>query len=129
MKNLALRMERRQVEALIKYDPVDILFRRRTQIPDGAGGYTWSAYTPLAVGPQEVTLIPFKRRLADMTVNTEMGDVTNYPWTLVAVPEVDVKRGDRFTHNGDEFEVKYLDLKQYVRKACAVDYYSGTNNG
>lgn len=129
MKDLALKMERRQVEALIKYDPVEILFNRRTKISDGAGGYKWSPYAPLPVGPQEVTLIPFKRRLADMTINTEMGHVVNYPWTIVAVPEVDIERGDRFIHNGDEFEVKFLDLKEYVRKMAAVDYYSGTNNG
>jgi len=120
-------MGRRQIEALILADPIDIVLIRREKIPAPGGGWRWGPSTPL--DPQQVTLIPFKRRMTEFLVNTEMGEVPDLPYVLVGRWNLDIERDDTFTYNGDQFEVKTIDIKEEIRIAAQVDYYGAKNNG
>lgn len=116
-------MARRQVDAEIKADPITIIPHRKTKIADGAGGWTWSP--PLPQEPITGTLIPAKRRLTDMLVNTELGDVVNAPYVFLAPSGSDLKRQDTFTWNDDEFVVTQKVIKTEVSITASVDYVGG----
>lgn len=120
-------MARRQISALISEDPVDIVLIRSEDIPDGAGGFRTGPPTPLA--PQRVTILPFKRRMSELVIATEMGDVIDYPYAVVGMYNLDIKRDDEFTWNGEHFVVHAIDVKTEVRTTAQVDYKGGPKNG
>lgn len=119
-------MSRRQVDAEIKADPVMIVLTRQEKVSDGAGG--WRLSEPRDLDPQEVAIVPAKRRLSDMLVNTELGDVVNAPFIVLGRYNLDIERGDHFTWNGDDFKVDQVGIKEEVSKTCPVIYFGGTNN-
>ena len=119
-------MGRRQVRALILADPISVRFIRREKISTPSGGWRWGLETVLA--PQRVTLIPFKRRMTEFLVNTELGDVPDLPYVMLGEWNLDVKEGDTFTHLGEKYEVKTIDLADRETKTAAhVDYYGATS--
>lgn len=130
MPPVALIMERRQIDAIIKSDSVSVVLMRKTKIPTPDNSYRWSKPEPVYKpgtqnDPQRVALIPFKRRLVDMLVNTELGDVETVPYTVVCYPNADILRDDEFEHDGNRFVVKWLDIKKTVRITAGVDYLGG----
>ena len=120
-------MERRQIDALIRSDRVYITLHRRDKIDVPGGGWRWGPEQTL--NPQEVALIPFKRRMTEFLVATELGDVPDLPYTILGRHDLDVRAGDWFLWEGDKYEVITVDLKQEVRVAAHVDYFGGTKNG
>lgn len=121
-------MARRQVQAEIQTDPVDIIPTRKTKVKDGSGGWRWSPPTPIDE-PQTVLIAPAKRRLSDMIVNTELGNVVDYPFILVAKHDADIEQDDTFSWNGEQFQVKSIHIKTEVSKIVQVDYFGGNTNG
>lgn len=120
-------MARRQVHAEIKADPEKIVFYRQEEVPDGVGG---STLTPLAPAfTAEVSIIPAKRRLSTMLVGTELGDVVNYSYIVLARAGVDIRRGDQFWWKGDHFTVQSIHIKTQVSVTAQVDYFGGARNG
>lgn len=119
-------MARRQVAAEIASDPVEVAIIRRPKIDTGDGGWRWGEDATLP--PITVLIMPAKRRLGEMTVNTELGEVPNYPYILLGYHDADIKRDDSFYWNGDRFQVKTLHIKDQVSKTAQIDYYGGTNN-
>lgn len=120
-------MHRRQVDAEIKADPVMITPRRREEVADGAGGSTYTDYVPQQ--DTEVLIMPAKRRMSDMKVNTELGDVIDYPFWLLARHNANIKPGDLFDWAGDVFEVRQIHIKVEASITAGIDYYGGTKNG
>ena len=114
-------MARRQIAAVVDSDSVYITFHRRTKISTPANGWKWGPEETL--DPQEVTLIPFKRRMTDFLVNTELGEVPDLPYVLVGSHDLDIQTGDWFMFQGSKFEVKTIDFKRGVRTAAEADYY------
>lgn len=119
-------MARRQVAAMINSDPIDIILTRTPKVPDGAGGFVKGP--PAVLPSQKVAIHPFKRRFSEMLTNTEMGDIVDYPYVIVGFPDLDIKRDDVFTWQGDQFKVHDVDIKVDVRVKAQVDYYGGTSN-
>ena len=122
-----LLMARRQVAALINSDPVLIPLTRETKVSDGAGGFIKGP--DIVLPPQRVAIHLFKRRFSDMLVNTELGDVVDYPYVVVGFPTLDIARGDKFSWQGNQFEVHAVDIKVDVRIKAHVDYEGGLSNG
>jgi hypothetical protein len=120
-------MARRQISALIAADPVEIVLKRKPKIDAPGGGWRWGPET--ALPPQTVTLVPFKRRLTEFLVNTELGDVPDLPYTVVGHSTLDIKKDDVFQWEGDTYIIKAVDIKLEVRVAAEVDYLGGTKNG
>ena len=128
MVNLIERiMGRRQVDAIIRADPAVITLVRRAKVSTPDGGWRWDS--PATLPPIEVSIVPAKRRLSEMLVNTELGDVVDYPYVILARWNTDIRRNDRFTWNGDQFEVQSIHIKQEQEVIALVDYYGGANNG
>lgn len=120
---------RRVVNAEIKADPITIIPERRVKIDDGAGGWKWSDWVPVEEEGYEVTITTAKRRLADMIAGTELGNVVRAPYVVIARHDTDLRRGDRFTWNGDMFEVQAVQIKTEVEVIAQVDYFGGAHNG
>lgn len=120
-------MARRQIAAMIEADWILVTFRRRPRVETADGGWTFGPEVALA--PQKVRLIPFKRRMTEFLANTELGDVPDLPYILLGRHNLDIQRGDRFTYAQEEFEVKTLDIAEPEVKVVAhVDYYGGNKN-
>lgn len=129
MKNpVELLMERRQIDALINADPSLITPLRKSRVSAPGGGWRW-ADNPTPIGPYEVLIAPAKRRLSDMLVNTELGDVTQYPYIVVARHTAVLKKDDTFVWQGETFVVKSIHIKTSVSVTAQVDYLGGNRNG
>lgn len=122
-----LIMARRQIAAMIRSDPTKLVLYRTSDVPDGAGGFIKGPSTPLVV--QTVLFLPFKRRMSEFLINTELGDLPDLPYVIVGYPDLDIRRDDEFWLNGDHFSVRTVDIKQQVRVAAQVDYFGGASNG
>lgn len=125
MNRTELLMARRQVQAEISSDPVVITPIRKTKINTPDGGWRWSPPTPQ--GAITVLIMPAVRRLGDMLVNTELGEVPDYSYVVLAPHTADLKRDDIFYWEGQEFEVKSIHIKTQVSLTALVDYYGGEN--
>lgn len=127
LSRVELLASRRQIAAMIAADPVDIILKRKQKIDAPGGGWRWGPETPLP--PQTVTLVPFKRRLTEFLINTELGEIPNLPYVVVGDHTLDIKENDVFIWEADTFIVKTIDVKVEVRVAAQVDYLGGTKNG
>lgn len=112
---------RRQVEQMIKDDPITVVFHRRERVAVHGGGWRWGSES--ARPPQEIALIPFKRRMTDFLVNTELGEVVNLPYVFVGRWNLDVEQDDWFTYGGDKYVIHTIDLKTEIRISGQVDYF------
>lgn len=129
VKGVELVAARRQIDAMIKADPVAVVFRRKTKVETADGGWKWSDLLPLP-DPQEIRLIPFKRRMTEFLKNTELGDVSDLPYVILGRHNLDVAKEDIFTINDQVYQVKTIDTAEpEVKTACQVDYYGGGVNG
>lgn len=122
---------RRQIAQMIEDDPTEVVLRRRERVEVPGGGWRWADPvdgTPLK--PQTVKLIPFKRRMTQFLVGTELGPMADLPYVLLGYHDMDIQKDDLFTFEGGEFEVKTLDLSEpEIKLAAAIDYYGGGVNG
>lgn len=123
MNRIELMMHRREIAAFIKADPVSVTLtpHQRTKTP--SGGWKSEALPPRQ--PQDVRLVPFKRRLTDVTSNNTAGEVTIVPYELIGNSDVEVARGDTFTWGDEQFKVEWVDIRRDVRVAAGVDYLGG----
>lgn len=120
---------RRVVDAEINADPITIYPERRVKIDDNAGGWYWSDWLPVNdPDGYEVLITTAKRRLGDMTIGTELGDVVRSPYIVVARHDVDLRRDDRFLWNDDLFQVMGVQIKDEVQVTAQVDYFGGAHN-
>ncbi len=110
---LELKLRRRVLDAYIAADPVTVSLVRYPRVDDGAGA--WRKGTPVNVAPQIMRLIPYKRRLTNLTDHTADGDIPNVQYSLVATPGVDVKRWDEWFYNGTWFKVMGIEPKTQIR--------------
>jgi len=113
MNATQLRMQRTVMAEYINADPVTISFRRYPKLDDGAGG--WIKGPVQNVAPQVMRLVPYKRRLTNLTDHTADGDIPNVQYSLVATIDVDVQRWDEFTLNGAEYKVMGVEPKTQNR--------------
>lgn len=115
---------RRQINQLINDDPIMVVFRRREKIDTHGGGWKWGPEVSLP--PQEVALIPFKRRMTEFLVNTELGNVPDLPYVLLGRWNLNIQKDDWFTYGGDKLQVQTIDLDREIRIAAHVDFFGKT---
>lgn len=129
LKGVELIQARRQIDAMIRADAVMVTFLRREKVDTGDGGWRWGELAPLPA-PQQIALIPFKRRMTEFLKNTELGEVSDLPYVLLGRYNLNVRKHDRFVISGQEYEVKTIDMGEpEVKTAAQVDYYGGGPNG
>lgn len=120
-------MARRQIDALIRSNPLSLVLVRHARVEAPGGGYRKGE--PTNIVPQTVTLIPFKRRMTEFMVNTELGDIPNLEYVLLGYYNTNIMRGDTFTYNGEQFEVDQVEFEKDIRVAAAIIYQGGLSNG
>lgn len=102
MDKRALLMLRRNINAFIKADPVELSLNRIQKVDTPAGGWTEESYD---IPPQEFRLVPFKRRLTNQEANTQDGPIPHLSYSIVGRYNVDIEKGDFFDLNGDRWRV------------------------
>lgn len=128
MHGVELIMSRRQIQAMIDADPIEVILWRRTKEKTAANGWKWTDPQPLPA--QKVRITPFKRRLTDILTNTELGEVVNAPYVLLGRHDADVKREDVFEWAGRKFVIDSFDIAEpEVKTAALVQFHGGGNNG
>lgn len=118
-------MARRQIDALILSDPVSLEFERQEKVSTPGGGWRWGAEVKLE--PQQVALIPFKRRMTEFLVDTQYGEIPDLPYVLLGRYNLNVEEKDSFWFQGEQFVVQTIDLKREIRTAAHVDYFGKPN--
>lgn len=85
-----------QTQAFIAANPVSIAVQRATLVKTAAGGRKRS--DPQTLDPQLVRLVP----LGTTAARGQEGEQPRVEFTLIALPDADIKRGDRFKIFGDD---------------------------
>lgn len=106
-------MRRRTLAAYIQADPVTISLIRYPRVDNGSGG--WRKGAPQNVNPQVMRLVPYKRRLTNLTDHTADGDIPNVQYSLVATVDVDAERWDEFFMNNQWFKIMGIEPKTQDR--------------
>lgn len=126
LSQVELVMARRQVQAIINSDPEWVVFNRTTLVKQPDNSYKEGPSTPIAA--QKVCFIPFKRRLTESIINSEFGEIPGQPYVLVGNYQLDVKRNDEFTWQGDKYVVQALDIKKQQHIVAQIDFKGGPNH-
>lgn len=92
----------KQTRQFIGESPSVVAFLRSTRTDDGAGGTTVGA--PTALGPQTVRLIPANPSTS-AEVRTVSGETLKTQYSIVALPDADIREGDALLINGARHEV------------------------
>lgn len=118
MRASELAAQKRITQRFIDADSSSIVLNRRTRTADGAGGYSYGAPAPL---PAQVCKVISLMDAASVSLRaTEDGVMVSPAYVLVMMPGANVQRWDRFTMNGAEHEVVFVDDRQYEIKAEVV---------
>jgi hypothetical protein len=107
MDQQGLLILRRNLDAFIRADPVNVVFSRSTPVQTLAGGHTKGVPTQLA--SQQFRFVPFKRRLSSSINNTQDGPLSVTEYVLVGRHNVDVQKGDEFFHNSRNYKVTEIE--------------------
>jgi len=113
-------MGRRQINQIINNEGILISLERKPKLSTAGGGWKWG--TGFTLPPQQVALIPFKRRMTQFLINTELGNLPDLPYVLLGRWNLNIEKDDTFTWQGDEFTVATIDFKTEIRVAAQVDY-------
>jgi hypothetical protein len=93
-----------QTAEFIRDSPTTVILTRRVKANDGAGG---STYTDAPVPAQDVRIVRNDESAAVERENTA-GSVVRPEWSMIAMPDADVVRGDVFTYQGLNVEVVWI---------------------
>ena len=98
---------RRVVDAFIKADSVSIsLYRPGEKVQTPSGGYT--RQEPFILDPQEMAIIPSKRRYDKGIINSEAGSIIKSEYLLLCRHTANVKENDSFVWLGENYEVREI---------------------
>lgn len=107
-----MRIRRSNLSTYIAADPVTLIFTRYPRVEDGAGG--WRKGSPTQTAPQQMRLIPYKRRLSSLTDMVTPGEIPNAQYSLIAAYNADVQRYDEFELNGEWMKVIGVEPKSHI---------------
>jgi hypothetical protein len=109
MDQKALPVLRRLLREFIKADPREVVLKRPIKIASDNG--SWTEGTPEELDPQIFCLVPMKRRLSALEVDTQDGKIQLEDWVLVGEVKRDIQADDEFELNGDFFKVVRVEPK------------------
>lgn len=104
-----LRILRKNMDAFIRADPVEIALSRRVKVKTDAGG--WVQGPPRVLDPQQFRIGWFTRRLSKSVENTAEGYISVQSYILIGRHNVDLLPDDEFDYNGDHYFVKEVEPK------------------
>lgn len=104
-------------QAFINADPTTIVLTPRSRIGDGAGGFRITVGAPRP--PATIRLIP----VSDV-VPEQMSSEGNYAaptFRMLAMPDLEIDRYDRFSWRGHTWEITHISLKpEYEKKGDVI---------
>lgn len=109
MDQKAMPVLRRLLKEFIKADPREVVITRSMKVASTNG--SWTEGNPLELDPQVFRLVPMKRRLSGLEVDTQDGHVQIEDWVLVGSVKSDIEQDDEFDLNGDHFKVVRVEPK------------------
>lgn len=98
-----VRALRRVMGAFIRADLRMVSLSRKKKIDSGAGSWVWGDAQTLP--PQPFRLVPMKRRLSDLTSDTQDGRIPAIDYVLVGQWNADILVGDEFTLNSTQYKI------------------------
>ena len=120
LSDFELAVELKLTQAFILADPTTLSVRRQSRVNDGAGGFRLAPFGfPILV---QVRMIPDSGGFGnDTSVDVSRGTngvVADHKFTLLAMPDADIRRYDVFYWNGIDWFVSQLHLTpEYELKA------------
>lgn len=115
-----VRVQRRLTKELIKAETAEISLVRPTLTKTAGGGLKKDFDTNLPV--QRFRLVPFKKRLTQMTRDTPDGNIINLAYVLIGEHDADVKPGDYFEWEGGMYDVISIEPNVSYRVAANITY-------
>lgn len=109
MDRTGLKILRLNLDAFIRADPVMITLSRPNKVATDNGSWTYG--TPTPVDPQQMRLVPFKRRVSDDVKDTDDGQNKLANYILTCHYNVDAQPGDEFSHNNVNYRVRDIEPK------------------
>lgn len=105
----ALPILRKNLRVFINADKRSIVLKRVPKVPSNNGSWTEGVAVDLAA--QDFRLVPMKRRLSALEVDTQDGHIPIEDWVLVGEVTRDIQSDDEFFLNGDFFKVVGVEPK------------------
>lgn len=93
---------RENTAEFIRRAPVEITLRRSSRVDDGAGGWKWGAEQSIAAQTFRKSPTGSSVMLSRTTMN---GDTVVVDSLLIGEHDADIRRFDKFTLEGEEYEV------------------------
>ncbi len=107
-------VQRKLTRAFVAANPSSIVLSRKTKVPNGAGGFTYSA--PTTLPPQTLRFVYQGGTTRTRTID---GDTETVPAVLVGEVGVDIQVDDEFVLGNDRFRVRSVDDANAVYKTQA----------
>jgi hypothetical protein len=98
---------RKVMAEFIRADGRLITLNRPEFSTTGTGGYVKGNYQALA--PQLFRLVPYRRRLTDLTTPKADGEIPTLPYVLVGAYNTNIQRMDEFVLDGVYYRVQGLE--------------------
>ena len=98
---------RKVMAEFIEADGRSIELHRPTFEKTATGGYVKGNFQTLP--PQRFRLVPYKRRLTDLTTVKAEGEIPYLPYVLICLPQVDVQRMDEFQLDGVYYRIQGIE--------------------
>lgn len=103
MERKGLKILRRNLKVFIDADYREINLERPKKMATEAGGWIEGQFENLP--PQRARLVPAKRRRGDPEIDSQDGNIPVGDWELVGYIDIDIKRDDEFSLNGERYKV------------------------
>jgi hypothetical protein len=105
---------RKVMAAFIRADGHSITLQRPTFSTTGTGGYIKGSFAPV-LPAQTFRLVPYRRRLTDLTTPQADGEIPTIPYVLVGVYNSNIQRMDEFTLNGAYYRIQGIEPGTNIR--------------
>lgn len=118
--NLGSPPHLRQTQAFIEVRPIEIIIERTKRVPDGRGGFTLEPAPGSPLPPQRVRKVGSARIGATVERVTSDGKTVIPSSTLIAFPNADIQRYDKFVLEGITHEVVDVSILPEWRLSAEV---------
>lgn len=122
-------MRRRNVQAFIDADPIELIVLREAEAVKNpaSGGYVKQADVPLA--SQKARIVQNVRRYTTGLVNSEAGDIPNTEYRLLGMHTLDLKIDDKFKWLGENYKVLGIHEARQESTFAAIQLLGPDNRG
>ena len=117
MNQAELDLQIEGTQAFILADAEDLIFKRRSKVSDGSGGFKFGA--PIVLSEQTGRMIPQSDRVPEISGSN--GKASKPQYVLLLMPSADVQRYDQFVWRGVTWEIAELhDKPDYELKGDVI---------